>query len=196
MSFVRTYAVDLIFLDIHMQTLSGMEFLKLLKTAKVILTTAYAAYALESYSYGVVDYLLKPIAFDRFLMAVEKVDKRPHREIEKKEADTSFLYVRTDGGKLVKINFSEIRYIEGQENNVVLHLAQTDTVTSHLTLKNLEEQLPSGLFIRVHKSYILHWRYFQSLERKTILLTDGNTIPLGAAFRARFMSEVKKHMIA
>lgn len=193
--------IDLIFLDINMPVVSGLNFLRSLKDPPaVILTTAYTEYALEGYELDVVDYLVKPIPFDRFLKAVNKVitllqarggsvapvvqeepQIRPQiNNISAGEKD--YFFVKANG-KLVKINYADIRYIEGMKDYLKIYCTNQSIVT-HQTMKGMEEQLPSSLFLRVHKSYIVALNAIRSIDGNIIQLEgDKGEIPLGSSYR-------------
>src|SRR5688572_8906406 len=146
------------FLDIQMPEITGITLLKSLhRKPLVILTTAYSEYALESYDLDVVDYLLKPITFDRFLKAVDKASQRlnppaatPEPGVEK---GNSFVFIK-DGTKLVKVNFDDILFVEGLKDYVTI-VTKTQKIVSLQRLKSLEAQLPTDKFIRIHHSYII-----------------------------------------
>ncbi|HZI00407.1 MAG TPA: response regulator [Flavisolibacter sp.] len=150
--------VDLIFLDIEMPYRSGIELLQsLAHPPKVIITTAYESYALQGYELDVVDYLLKPISFDRFQKAMKKVYTHFQERIESK---TDHFFIKADGA-MIKINFEEIYCIEGLQNYVCIYTREKSWVT-HTTLKHLLETLPQE-FIQVHKSYIINEQYISML---------------------------------
>lgn len=165
MEVLRKESIDLLFLDVQMPEITGISLLKALqKRPLVVLTTAYSEYALEGYELDVVDYLLKPITFERFLRAVDKVSQRlvpvattpgavGAAEKSIAEPSSSFVFVK-DGTKLVKIRWSEILYVEGLKDYVTIH-TKTQKVVSLQRLKSLEEQLPADKFIRIHHSYIV-----------------------------------------
>ena len=157
---VATQKVDLIFLDIQMPELSGMDLIKAINgKSKVILTTAYSEFALESYDLDVVDYLLKPIRLPRFLQAVQRVVRELEEHRDEKydiaEDEDDYIFVKTESkGKLLKINLDEIDYIEGMKNYVAIYCAGKKTLV-YTSMKDLEERLPKKQFIRVHKSIII-----------------------------------------
>ena len=151
--------VDLVFLDIQMPELSGIDFIKAINgKAKIILTTAYSEFALESYELDVVDYLLKPIRLPRFLSAVQKAVKElddPQEKASASAAEDDYIFVKTESkGKLLKINLDEIDFIEGMKNYVAIHCAGKKTLV-YTSMKELEEKLSDKQFIRVHKSFII-----------------------------------------
>lgn len=165
---LKTQPVDLLFLDIEMPRLSGIDFLKgLSNPPKVILTTAYERYALEGYELDVVDYLLKPISFDRFVKAVNKV----HDLFEKegKADDKNFIFVKNNK-QYKKVVFDDILYIQGLDNYLVIHTVDSNEIV-HSTMKNIMGSLPAGAFIQVHRSFIVNMKHIRSI--------DGNQLVLG-----------------
>lgn len=196
-SFLDSNPIDLIFLDINMPTISGIDFIKLYKLSNVILITAYSEYALDSYEYGVIDYLLKPISFDRFLNATQKALNLKRKTITQnlKSNETSFFYVKTDRGKFVKLNFTDIKYIEGLKNYILI-CTTNDKIITLLNMKSMEEKLPQRSFIRVHKSYIINWDFFDSIEGNMIRIANvDQTIPLGSTYKPSFLETLDKNLI-
>ena len=157
---IATQKIDLIFLDIQMPELSGMDLIKAINgKTKVILTTAYSEFALESYELDVVDYLLKPVRLPRFLQAVQKIIKETEEHTEENhtghDTDDDYIFVKTESkGKLLKINLDEIDYIEGMKNYVAIFCGGKKTLV-YTSMKDLEERLSKKQFIRVHKSFII-----------------------------------------
>lgn len=186
--YVQQHKVDLIFLDIQMPELNGLQFLKLLNgKTQVILTTAYSEHALEGYEFDVVDYLLKPVLFDRFLKAVQKVIRqKPAEETEaKKEADPpekEFLFVKTGvRNKVVKIMLSDILYVESK-GNYVLFMTESEQIMTLLSLKDLENELPKSRFIRIHNSYIVSIHYITALEGNQVQVRK-TMLPIGETYK-------------
>lgn len=196
MDLIKSGEVDLLFLDIQMPDITGVDFMKSLSHApEVIFTTAYQEYALEGFNLSAVDYLLKPFAFDRFYQAVNKViDKLEVREqahdhsASPMQTQTTFedkyLTIRADR-KFYKINFDAIKYIEGQKAYVTFH-TDKKRITALASLKELEEALPEKEFIRIHKSYIVAIREILSLEGNLIEVDDVK-LPVGKMFKKRVM---------
>lgn len=178
-SVLHAQPVDLVFLDIQMPELTGIEFLNTLQEKPlVIFTTAYQEYALEGYQLDVVDYLLKPFRFDRFLQAVNKAARRLHQEIETlslanttstKEPERQHVFLKANHA-LHKVYLDEIRYIQGMKEYVAYHLPEQRIITLQ-SLRKLEEYLPSERFVRIHKSYIV------AIDKVTA--TDGGHVYLG-----------------
>ena len=189
--------IDLVFLDIQMPELSGLQFMKIVKgKCLVILTTAYAEYALEGFDHDAIDYLLKPVSFERFYKAVEKVQiiRRGLNEKEvldasvpKKEMDVQTIFVKTEY-KLVRVNVEDILYVKGLQNYVSIH-TPTEKITSLQTMKKIEEQLPADRFIRVHKSYIVSINKIDSIERNRIWIGD-DIIAVGEVYRKAFFAAI------
>jgi DNA-binding LytR/AlgR family response regulator len=191
---------DLVFLDIQMPELSGMDFIKALNgKAKVILTTAYSEFALESYELDVVDYLLKPIRLPRFLAAVQKAvselsAKEEHRESSDEEGD--YIFVKTESkGKLLKINLDEIDYIEGMKNYVAIYRGEQKTLV-YTSMKDIEERLPHRRFLRVHKSFIIAIPRITGIEGNLVRLKDVKAeILIGDSYKAELMEIIRGKMI-
>jgi DNA-binding LytR/AlgR family response regulator len=189
---------DLVFLDIQMPELSGMDFIKALNgKCKVILTTAYSEFALESYELDVVDYLLKPIRLPRFISAVQKAAKEI-QDLNPRagEEESDFIFVKTESkGKLLKINLGDIDYIEGMKNYVAFFCSGKKTMV-YASMKEIEENLPQKKFLRVHKSFIIAISKITGLEGNLVRLQDVNTdIMIGDSYKAELMEIVKGNMI-
>lgn len=198
---VATQKVDLIFLDIQMPELSGMDFIKAINgKVKVILTTAYSEFALESYELDVVDYLLKPIRLPRFLQAVQKVTKEIEANEEEHHAITDpeddYIFVKTESkGKLLKINLGDIDYIEGMKNYVAIFCAGKKTLV-YTSMKDLEERLSKKQFIRVHKSFIIPIAKITGIEGNLLRLKNVTAeILIGDNYKADLMEIIRNKMI-
>ena len=177
LSFLKEHSVDLIFLDINMPKLSGISFLKSLSAPpKVILTTAYSEYALEGYELDVVDYLLKPFSFERFLKAVNKV-------AEPSDNDEAFVVFKADG-KTYRINEKDILFAESQGDYITLHTREKRH-TFNQTLKSFSDELTESEFLRVHKSYLVSLRQIDYVEGNMIHI-KGHDIPLGKVYKDEF----------
>ncbi|MEM8523359.1 MAG: LytTR family DNA-binding domain-containing protein [Bacteroidota bacterium] len=190
--------IDLLFLDINMPDLSGIQLLKALPNPPmVIFTTAYAQYAIESYNLEAVDYLLKPIEFDRFLKAVQKASKRKRKEydlfVDKeliwKNQSTDLFFVKS-GVKNFKVKLSNILYIEAADNYVKYAL-KDQKILSLDSLSNLETILPSDQFIRVHRSYLIAIAHIDILQKEFITIAKQR-IPLGRTFRTQFFERIER----
>lgn len=189
--------IDLIFLDIQMPELNGLQLMKIVKgKCLVILTTAYTEHALEGFENDVVDYLLKPISFERFCQAIEKVQvilkglagtNEPLAERPPPQKTQPYIFVKTEY-KLIRVSIVDILYIEGMQNYVIIYTAQ-EKIISLQTMKKLEELLPSAQFVRVHKSFIVALDKINSIERHRIAVADIQ-ITLGEVYRDAFYKAI------
>ncbi|MCF2221485.1 MULTISPECIES: LytR/AlgR family response regulator transcription factor [Chryseobacterium] len=184
--FLENNPVDLLFLDINMPAASGIDFYKTLpQETLVIFTTAYKEYAVESYEIGAFDYLLKPFSFQRFKMAVD-------RAAEQKKLlsahDEGFIYFRVDYG-LVKVVFSEILYIEGQDNYVKFYFENQKSLLVRITIKELLEKLPEQHFCRIHRSSIVSLAKITSFRHKTVYIKDI-ALPVGNTYEEDFLKKI------
>lgn len=197
---VQDGGVDLVFLDVQMPELTGIQFLRIANgKTKVILTTAYPQYALEGYELDVVDYLLKPIAFDRFLKAVQKAQKiiepvatktAPVKEEVSAPAPapyddflSDFIFVKTEH-KIQKVYLHNILFIEGLKDYISIFTTEERIITLQ-NMKKMEDVLPEKHFVRVHKSYIVALNKIDSIERSRIFIGD-KIIPIGDTYRDQF----------
>jgi len=190
---LRANPVDLLFLDIQMPEITGISLLRTLqKRPLVVLTTAYSEYALEGYDLDVVDYLLKPVTFERFLRAVEKAGQRltpatvpPAVQAPRTESTEQqpFVFVK-DGTKLVKVRWADILYVEGLKDYVTIHTRQQKIVTLQ-RLKTLEEQLPTDKFIRIHHSYIVAVDAIDVVHKGEVQIGHV-TLPVSDSYRKQF----------
>lgn len=195
---VNAQKIDLVFLDIQMPELSGIDLIKAIQgKARVILTTAYSEFALESYELDVVDYLLKPIRFPRFLQATQKAVKELGGEEEEKEViEDDYIFVKTElKGKLLKINLNEIDYLEGMKNYVAIYRGGQKTMVL-TSMKELEERLPQKQFMRVHKSFIIPLAKITGIEGNLLRIKDVSAdIQIGESYKAELMELIKNKMI-
>jgi two-component system response regulator LytT len=196
--FLRDTKVDLIFIDIQMPDLSGIEFTRLMeKGPKVIFTTAFEKYALEGYKLEIVDYLLKPFSYEEFLTAVQKVQKIMNLEqkaLIKVDANNEFLFLKSDY-KIKRINFNDILYIEGLKDYVKVYTRnQAKPILSLTSLKSLEAKLPSNKFMRVHRSFIVNLEKIDTIERSRIVF-DKKYIPVSDQYKGKFQDYLDKNFL-
>jgi two-component system, LytTR family, response regulator len=189
---------ELVFLDIQMPELSGIDFIKALHgKAKVILTTAYSEFALESYELDVVDYLLKPVRLPRFLQAVQKAvgTVEPKTEEAREDSD-DYIFVKTESkGKLLKINLADIDFLEGMKNYVAIHCSGKKTLV-YTSMKELEERLPHKQFMRVHKSFIIPVTKITGIEGNRLFLKGVTAeILIGESYKPELMELIRNKMI-
>lgn len=197
---VITENIDLIFLDIQMPELSGIDFIKAINgKAKVILTTAYSEFAIEGFELEVVDYLLKPVRFPRFLTAVQKAVKLISEKPAEAELGTEedYIFVKTESkGKLLKINLADIEYIEGMKNYVAIYMGGKKILV-YTNLKDLVNHLPARQFIRVHKSFIIPVNRITGIEGNQIILKNVTaSILIGESYKDELMEMIKNKMIS
>ena len=194
-SVLKTNKIDLIFTDIEMPDFSGIEFIKSLDVKPLfIFTTAYSHYAIEGFNLNAVDYLVKPIPFHRFLTAVNRAQEL---FLLKKEGTTlpvqnnvqndspNFIFVKSEYDN-IKINFSDIKYIEGLKDYIKIFSTSHKPILTLSSFKKIEDKLPSNLFIRVHRSYIVSLNYIHSVQRNRILI-DQVRIPIGNNYKDDFI---------
>lgn len=191
--------IELVFLDIQMPELSGIDFIKTIHgKSKVILTTAYSEFALEGYDLYVVDYLMKPIRLPRFLAAVQKAVEQINAGNETKQeiADDDYIFVKTEAkGKLLKINLADIDFIESLKNYMAIHCGGQKTLVL-TTMKELEERLPKKQFIRVHKSFIIPISRITGIEGNLVRLKNVVAeILIGESYKAELMEIIRGKMI-
>lgn len=192
LEFLRDNEVDLIFLDIEMPMVTGLEFAEMLpKKSLIIFTTAYSQYALKSYELEAVDYLLKPIdpqrlekAIDKAILYTELLSKDTVKNtVESNTAD--FLFIKAER-RFYKINFSDIKFIEGLKDYVVIHTRHQKLITA-MNLKTIHQKISGETFIRVSKSYVVNMNYIDSFDNHNIYIEDSE-IPLGEVYRSEFFT--------
>lgn len=184
LKYLEQFPVDLLFLDINMPALSGIDFYKSIpQKIMVIFTTAYSEYAVESYNLNAIDYLLKPFTFLRFQQAIDKADKYLRLEQPKD------LVLRVDYG-LVKLVLTDILFIEAYDNYLKIHVLNLKPTIVRMTMKTLLCSLPGDLFIRVHRSYIVSLNHIEHVRNKVISVA-GQKIPLGSSYEEGFFQFFK-----
>lgn len=198
---IKKNKIDLLFLDIQMPKITGLQFLKLYEgRVKVILTTAYPQFALESYDFDhVIDYLVKPIPYDRFLKATSKVlniINHEKQEIGGIETEQDFIFVKTEHkGKIQKINFADIVYIEGMKNYVTICTNKGERIVTYIGIGELEEALPMKYFLRVHRSYIVSIKSIEALDGNEILMKNAPRIPTAGKYKEDFLTVFQKSIV-
>jgi DNA-binding LytR/AlgR family response regulator len=187
--FLKNNSIDLIFLDIRMKNLTGIQFLESLKIkSKVIITSAYDEYALKGYELDVSDYLLKPFTFDRFLKSVEKI----HHELFNNniKANQGYIFVKTEY-RIEKIDLKDIWYIKGMKDYLQIHTAEKKIMTLQ-SFKDIEKILPENEFVRVHNSYIVSLSKIESIERSRIKIKTANVlIPISDSYKNNFYNFIQ-----
>jgi len=196
LNMVQENKVDLVFLDIQMPELTGIQFLKICgDKCKVILTTAYPEYALDGFDLNVVDYLLKPISYERFYKAAQKAQQiilpAQNEVVSSPGQVNDFVFIKGDTkNKFIKVNYNEILYIEGLKNYVSVYTANQRIIT-YQPLRELETQLPHPPFYRVHKSYIISLEKIKMIDGNALYIGD-QSIPIGDTYREAFFKIVRE----
>jgi DNA-binding LytR/AlgR family response regulator len=194
MEFLKTEEVDLMFLDIHLPKISGIDFLKTIPNApSVILTTAFPDYALESYEFSVVDYLLKPFSFQRFVKAVAKVPGKSNstntvQPMEDKPTYRKELFIKS-GYELVKILVADILYIKSEGDYTEIFLSEKKHLSSE-SLRFWEENLDQGQFFRVHKSYLINVAKIEKISGNQAYLKGKTVVPIGRTYKEEFLAKI------
>lgn len=189
LQWVQEGKAELVFLDIQMPELTGIQFMKIIRNAcQVIITTAYTEYAVEGYEYDVVDYLLKPITFERFLIAAKKaISKFENRKLEVLPVQAACIFVKSEY-RVQRINLADILYIEGLRDYIAIYTALSKVMTLE-SMKNMELMLPPNEFIRIHKSYIINRSRIDFIERGKVVI-GKEYLPVGETYREKFMKEI------
>lgn len=194
MDFIKAEPVDLIFLDIHLPKISGIDFLKALAhKPHVILTTAFSEYALESYEYEVVDYLLKPFSFERFVQAVSKVPilksegPKPKNQIEI-ASSPEVIFIKS-GYEHIKIDVADIRFIQSDADYTEIFTSEKKYLSQE-PLRHWEEYLDPKKFVRIHKSYILNTSKIKKIIGNQVRLDEKTNLPIGRAYKKQFMKNL------
>jgi DNA-binding LytR/AlgR family response regulator len=195
LTLLRATPVDVLFLDVDMPELTGLELLRALPhPPQVVLCTAHATHALEAFELGVADYLLKPIRFERFIKTITRLhtaasDRDPTAAPPVAVPAPDSLFLKTDVGT-ERVRFTELRYVEGYGNFVKCHLATGRTLLTAETMKQMESELPAAQFVRVHKSYLVNLQFVERLSGNS-LVVSGREVPVGSTFRAEVLRRLQ-----
>ncbi|MDN5288030.1 MAG: two component transcriptional regulator, LytTR family [Mucilaginibacter sp.] len=195
LEFLSENSLHLIFLDIHMPELSGLQIMKVIQNqCKVVVISAFPEYALEGYNHNVIDYLLKPVTMERFLQAVKKVKEKYHFEQllnnvshNTKDVDNDCIFVKTDS-KILKVNIADILLIEGAGDYIIIYHGKERSVTSQ-TMKSMQDLLPGNKFHRVHKSFIVALNKISHIERDRISI-GGKSVPISETYKDSFLQKI------
>lgn len=196
--FIKNNQIDLIFIDIHMDEMNGLQVIKTLGNKyKYVLCTAYSEFAINGYDLDAIDYLLKPITFQRFERSITRFDKHISLPNSSNKNDIDdYIYVKTESkGMMLKIDLSDILYIEARNNYVAFHLEHKQ-ILSYLSLKDLEEKLSHLDFLRVHKSFIVPLKRISTVQNSKIYLKNvAIPIPLSSAYKEFFLKKVSTKLL-
>ncbi len=192
---LREHPVQLLFLDIQMPELSGLEFARILPSeTKIIFTTAFQQYAIEGYKVSALDYLMKPISYEEFLRAANKaVDAFTVAQRQQVCAEDRFMYVKSDY-KLVRVSLDDILYVEGLKDYVRIHLADGSKIMSLMSMKKLEDYLPRPEFLRTHRSYIVHMSRVNQIDRFRIVFGQ-DYIPISDSYKDEVQQYFDEHTL-
>lgn len=196
--YIQENEVDLMFVDINMPDLNGLDFVKSLSNApKIIFTTAYSEYALEGFRVDAIDYLLKPIAYVTFLKAATKAQewfKLQNNSSEELKANDDFLFIKSEY-KIIRVKISEIKYIEGMREYIRIHLTNEKPIMTLLSMKAMDKQLENNSFMRVHRSYIVNLNKISTIERNRIVF-DKVYIPVSDQYKEKFHQFIEKNFLS
>ena len=199
MSVLSENDVQLLFIDINMPDINGMDFVKSLANPPyIVFTTAYSEYAVEGFQVEAVDYLLKPISFGNFLKAANKVknliELTTNSQKESLSTTANHLFVKSEY-KLIRIELDDIKYIESQHEYIKIYLINSNAVVTQISMKNIEEQLPSDRFMRVHRSFIVNLARVSVIERNRIVFDDKIYIPISEQYKEKFQEYIDKNFV-
>jgi len=190
---INNHKIDLVFLDINMPEISGISFAKSInKDIKIIFTTAYRDYAVEGFELQAVDYLLKPISFERLLKAINtyfEVYSNQEKEYEVQIDNNNFMFVRSDR-RMIKIDFNDIFYIESYSDYIKIHLAN-ETIVTRETISAIEAKLPKNVFIRIHRSYIVALQKISSFTNEQIVI-QNKSLTISRSYKNEVLELLKK----
>jgi len=198
MEYLSSKKVDLLFVDINMPDLTGMDFVKSLKDKPfVVFTTAYSEYAIEGFKVDAVDYLLKPIGYSDFLKSANKVRSL----FDSKESlsgplkvPVDHLFVKADY-KMIRIDLPDIKFIESMHEYIRIHISSGKPVMTHISMKSIEEQLPSDKFMRVHRSFIVNLEKVKVVERNRIVFDNSVYIPVSEQYKEKFQEFIDRKFL-
>ena len=190
--------VDLMFVDVNMPDLSGMDFVKTLENPPfIVFVTAYSEYALEGFRVDAIDYLLKPISYSDFLKSANKV-KAWFDAMQQKPAEVmsnkDFLFIKSEY-KILRINFDDIKYIEAMSEYIRIHLVNSKPVMTQLSMKSIEDQLPEDRFMRVHRSFIINLSRISVIERNRIVFDGTVYVPVSDQYKSKFQNYIDQNFL-
>lgn len=187
LEYLKNNTIDLVFLDINMPDITGLDFSQLLPPdAAFIFTTAYSQYAVDAFNLKALDYLMKPIDFNRFMQACQKA----HEEVKKEEANSEFLFVK-DGYDWVRVSLEDLLYVESDGNYLTFREKTRKTLT-RMTMTEAQELLPKKNFFRIHKSYLVNLSHVQKIERHQVSVAENEFVPIAANYRDDMMEALKQ----
>lgn len=190
--------IDVMFIDINMPDLNGLDFVRTLAAPPlVVFTTAYSEYAIDGYKVNAVDYLLKPFGMDEFLRAANKVKQQydlTHTTEVSKVEDNDAMFLKTEH-RIVRININNIRYIEGMSEYLKIYLKDAKPIVVLLSMKKMEERLPSHSFMRIHRSYIINLNEIQEVNKNRVILDTDTFLPIGDLYREQLNQYIESKFL-
>jgi len=199
MEIMENNMVQLLFIDINMPEMNGMEFIKSLSVKPyIVFTTAYSEYAVEGFAVDATDYLLKPISYSSFLKAANKVkdliDLKTNQQTDIVQLTDNHLFVKSEY-RLVRIELTDIKYIESMHEYIKIHLVNNPPVMTLLSMKSMEQQLPASQFMRVHRSFIVSLSKLSVIERNRIVFDGKVYIPIGDQYKNQFQEYIDRNFL-
>ncbi|MCX6250933.1 MAG: LytTR family DNA-binding domain-containing protein [Bacteroidetes bacterium] len=195
---LEKFVIDLMYVDINMPDLSGMEFVRMLENPPlVVFITAYSEYAIEGFRVDAIDYLLKPVSYSDFLKSANKV-KTWFDALQQKPTEVTsnndFLFIKSEY-KILRINFDDIKYIEAMSEYIRIHLTNTKPVMTQISMKVIEDKLPENRFMRVHRSFIINLSKISMIERNRIIFDGTVYIPVSEQYKSKFQNYIDKNFL-
>lgn len=193
-AFMEKEDFDIAILDIQMPNITGIQLSKIIKSnVKVIFTTAYSEFAVESYNLKALDYLLKPFEFERFYSAIKKIDSKKHNNLPK---ENNYVFVKKDSkNNFEKIATDAILFIEGLKNYVAIHTISGEQIITYNTLKSIISSLPKDEFIQIHKSYIISISKIETTTTNVVILNRNIELPIGNAYKTLFFEKITENRL-
>jgi DNA-binding LytR/AlgR family response regulator len=195
---LESHEVALMFVDINMPDLSGLDFVKSLdQKPAVIFTTAYSEYAIDGFKVDALDYLLKPIGYQDFLKAANKaakILKQEHSSGDTMQSNDQYLFIKS-AHKIIRLNYADVKYIEGMREYVRIHLSNEKPIMTLISMKKMEESLPEDSFMRVHRSFIVNLKKITTIERNRIIFDEKVYIPVSDQYKAKFQEYINKNFL-
>lgn len=197
-NFLHDNAIDLIFVDINMPDINGIDFVKSLsKNVKIVFITAHSEFAYEGFQLDAADYLLKPISFTDFLKSANKVNERYFQQnssLPEIHQNRDYLFIKSEY-RIIRINFKDIKYIESKREYVKIFLEGSEPITTLMSIKKLEETLPGNMFMRVHRSFIVNLNKITVVERNRIVFDNKVYIPISENYGEKFQEYMEKGFV-
>ena len=197
-NFLHDNAIDLIFVDINMPDINGIDFVKsLAKNVKIVFITAHSEFAYEGFQLDAADYLLKPISFTDFLKSANKVNERYFQQnssLPEIHQNRDYLFIKSEY-RVIRINFKDIKYIESKREYVKIFLEGSEPITTLMSIKKLEETLPGNMFMRVHRSFIVNLDKITVVERNRIVFDNKVYIPISENYGEKFQEYMEKGFV-